>query len=253
MAGKSVITYIAPKDRFVMVSNSIVDKYNIEVVGVYCKLVKLSSGKSLSIDFIAKKIKVNERKIRKIVVFLEDEGYIVRKPLRGEDGYMNGWNYLLYAEPVPKSERSHAGKKVKKENEEKPVLPKNRQDGKPSKTEKGQGNNILSNTDVLSNIEEINIDNKKEISSDISKKPEDFAFESYMKEHYPYLMRMDIPLTREQAGKLKKTYGEEAILQIFDDMNNYKPLLKNSRDAYKTALNWCRRRNLPIIQEEDEQ
>lgn len=253
MAGKSVITYIAPKDRFVMVSNSIVDKYDIEVVGVYCKMIKLSSGKSLSIDFIAKKIKVNVRKIRKIVVFLEDEGYIVRKPLRDEDGYMNGWNYLLYAEPVPKSERSHAGKKVKKENEESPVLPKNRQDGKPSKTEKGQGNNILSNTDVLSNIEDLSNDNKKEISSDISKKPEDLVFESYMKEHYPYLMRMDIPLTREQAGKLKKTYGEEAILQLFDDMNNYKPLLKNSRDAYKTALNWCRRRNLPIIQEEEEQ
>ena len=236
-----------------MVSNSIVDKYDIEVVGVYCKLVKLSSGKSLSIDFIAKKIKVNERKIRKIVVFLEDEGYIVRKPIRDEDGYMNGWNYLLYAEPVPKSERSHAGKKVKKENEKSPVLPKNRQDGKPSKTENGQDNKLLSNTDVLSNNEDLSINNKKEISNDISKKPEDFAFESYMKEHYPYLMRMDIPLTREQAGKLKKTYGEEAILQIFDDMNNYKPLLKNNRDAYKTALNWCRRRNLPIIQEEDEQ
>lgn len=253
MANKSFITYIAPKDRFVMVSNSIVDKYDIDVVGVYCKLVKLSLGKSLSIDFISKKIKVNERKIRKIVVFLEDEGYIVRKPLRSEDGYMNGWNYLLYAEPVPKSERSHAGKKVKKENEGTPVLPKNRQDGKPSKTEKGQDNKLLSNTDVLSNNDNINLDNKKEISSDISKKPEDLVFESYMKEHYPYLMRMDIPLTREQAGKLKKTYGEEAILQLFDDMNNYKPLLKNSRDAYKTALNWCRRRNLPIIQEEDEQ
>ena len=236
-----------------MVSNSIVEKYGIDVVGVYCKLVKLSSGKSLSIDFIAKKIKVNERKIRKIVVFLENEGYIVRKPLRNEDGYMNGWNYLLYAEPVPKSERSHAGKKVKKENEESPVLPKIRQDGKPDKTENGQDNIILSNTDVLSNNEDLSINNKKEISSDISKKPEDFAFETYMKEHYPYLMRMDIPLTREQAGKLKKTYGEEAILQLFDDMNNYKPLLKNSRDAYKTALNWCRRRNLPTIQEEDEQ
>ena len=236
-----------------MVSNRVVEKFNAEIVGVFCKIVKLSSGKSLSIDFIAKKIKVNARKIRKIVVFLEDEGYIVRKPLRDEDGYMNGWHYLLYAEPVPKSERSHAGKKVKKENEEKSVLPKNGQDGKPSKTEKGQDNKLLSNTDVLSNNDNINLDNKKEISNDISKKPEDFAFESYMKEHYPYLMRMDIPLTREQAGKLKKTYGEEAILQIFDDMNNYKPLLKNNRDAYKTALNWCRRRNLPIIQEEDEQ
>jgi hypothetical protein len=36
----SYITYIAPKEKFVMVSNSIVDKYNIEVVGVYCPCLK---------------------------------------------------------------------------------------------------------------------------------------------------------------------------------------------------------------------
>jgi len=246
MVNKSYITYIAPKEKFIMVSNSIVEKYDADIVGVFCKIVKLSSGKSLSIDFISKKTGINAKKIRRVIVFLEAEGYIVRSAIRNEKGYIICWNYRLYNEPVPKAKRSHAGKKDEKEES----LPtQNRTSTESNKLENGQDNILLSNTDVLSNNEDLSIDNKKEISSDISKKPEDFIFESYMKEHYPYLMRMDIPLTREQAGKLKKTYGEEAILQLFDDMNNYKPLLKNCRDAYKTALNWCRRRNLPIIQE----
>lgn len=252
MANKSYITYIAPKERFIMVSNKIVENFNADVVGVYCKLVRLSSGKTLNIDFISKKIGINARKIRKIVVVLEDEGYIVRKPLRDENGLMNGWNYLLFAEPVPESQRSHAGRKVKSENEETSVLPKNRQDGKPDKTENVQDNNILSNTDVLSNIEEINIDNKKELSCDNSKKGEDFVFEKYMKEHYPYLMKMDKPLTRQQAKQLKEIYGEEIVLEVFEAMDNYKQLLKKYRDAYKTALNWCSHRGTPI-KKEDEQ
>ena len=239
----SYITYIAPKEKFVMVSNSIVEKYDADVVGVYCKLVKLSSGKSLNIDFISKKIKINSRKIRKIVVFLENEGYIVREPLRNEDGYMNGWNYLLYAEPVPESERSHAGKKKEKEEKEKSVLPKIRQVGKSDKTENVQGN-ILSNTKVLSNTDK-NLDNinKKELSCDNSKKVEDLTFESYMKEHYPYLMRMDIPITRQQAKSLKELYGEDMVLEVFEAMDNCKVLLKKYRDAFRTANNWCKRRS----------
>ena len=56
--------------------------------------------------------------------------------------------------------------------------------------------NILSNTKVLSNKDKNLDDNikKEELSNDNPKKEEDLAFESYMKEHYPYLMRMDIPI-----------------------------------------------------------
>ena len=63
-----------------------------------------------------------------------------------------------------------------------------------------------------------------------------------MKANYPFIMRMDQPLTREQAGALKTDYGEEIVLEVFEAMNNYKPLLKNNRSAYKTARNWCERR-----------
>ena len=100
----------------------------------------------------------------------------------------------------------------------------------------------------LSSINKINNKENNKKPTNVGKKDE--AFVIYMKEHYPYLMKMDKPLTRQQAKQLKEKYGEEAILEIFDDMNNYKPLLKNSRDAYKTALNWCRRRGLPIINNE---
>ena len=250
MESSSYITYIQPKERFVLVSNSIVDKYESDVVGVYCKIVRLSAGKPLSLSFIAKRIKVTERKVRRIIVFLESEGYIVREPIRNERGHIKSWNYKLFPEAVPVSKRSHAGKRVDEDNS---YLPKNQQVGIPTsresnKLENGEVN-ILSNTKVLSNTDK-NLDNnikKKELSKDNPKKEEDIVFESYMKEHYPYLMKMDIPLTRQQAKQLKEKYGEDDILQLFDDMNNYKPLLKNCRDAYKTALNWCRRRGLQEI------
>ena len=86
----------------------------------------------------------------------------------------------------------------------------------------------------------INIDKK---STNVDKKEgADLVFETYMKEHYPYLMKMDKPLTRQQAIQLKDDFGEEIVLEVFSDMDNHKPLLKKYRDAYKTARNWCSRR-----------
>ena len=240
MANKSFITYIAPKNKFIMVSNSVVQKYDADVVGVYCKIVELSAGKSLSIDFIAKHINVNEKKVRRIVVLLEDEGYIVRELLKDEKNRICGWNYCLYAEPVPKDKRSHAGKKNETEKEEFPVLPKNRQDGKSTKTENGQDNITIDN-DIHSNNKDFDNDKDKK-STDVDKKESDFYV--FMKAHYPYLMKMDKPLNLQQAKRLKESYGEDVVLEVFEAMDNYKPLLKNYRDAYKTALKWCERRFL---------
>lgn len=238
MANKSFITYIAPKDKFVMVSNSIVEKYDAEVVGVYCKMVKLSSGKSLSIDFISKRIKVNDKKVRRIVVLLESEGYIVREPLRDERGYMSGWNYRLYAEPVPVSKRSHAGKKP---NDDSSVLPKIGQDGKSDKTENGQ-DNILSNTEVLSNNNQnSDLDNKKVLSDDNTKNTPSNEFEKKMRERFPRIMRMEQPLTLEQAKKLKERYDADMLLEIMEQMENWRPLIKKNISAYKTIINWCDR------------
>lgn len=238
MQNKSVITYIAPKDKFVRVSNIIVEKYDAEVVGLYCKIVRLSSGKSLSIDFISKHIKVSDKKVRKIVVFLESEGYIVRKAVRDERGYLAGWNYCLYAEPIPVSKRSHAGKKNEKEAS---VLPEIRQDGKSDKTEEGQVN-ILSNTEVLSNNnQDLDLDNKKVLSYDNTKNAPFNEFEKKMKERFPNIMKMEEPLTLEQAKKLKEKYDPDLLLHIMEQMDNYRPLVKKNISAYKTIINWCER------------
>ena len=221
-----------------MVSNSIVEKYDAEVTGVYCKIVKLSSGKSLSIDFISKRIKVNDKKVRRIVVLLESEGYIVREPLRDERGYMNGWNYRLYAEPVPVSKRSQAGKKP---NDDSSVLPKIRQDGKSDKTENGQ-DNILSNTNVLdNNNQNCDIDKEKVLSDDNTKNAPSDEFEKKMKERFPNIMKMEQPLTLEQAKKLKERYDADLLLNIMEQMDNWRPLVKKNISAYKTIMNWCDR------------
>jgi len=221
-----------------MVSNSIVEKYDAEVIGVYCKIVKLSSGKSLSIDFISKRIKVNDKKVRRIVVLLESEGYIVREPLRDEKGYLSGWNYRLYAEPVSISERSHAGKKM---NDDSSVLPKIGQDGKSVKTENGEVN-ILSNTNVLSNNNQnLDLNKEKVLSDDNTKNAPSDEFEKKMKERFPNIMKMEQPLTLEQAKKLKERYDADLLLNIMEQMDNWRPLVKKNISAYKTIMNWCDR------------
>ena len=97
---KGRLTYIAPKEQFVMVSNEVITKFDPFVVGIYCKLVKLSSGKSLDMEFISKKIEVSQKRLRKVIVFLEEKGYITREPIKNTEGKFSGWNYQLFAEPV---------------------------------------------------------------------------------------------------------------------------------------------------------
>jgi hypothetical protein len=191
--------------------------------------------------------------MRKTIVFLEQEGYIVRTPIRDENGRMSGWNYGLFAEPVDKDKRTRAGLK----NEETPSSGVSRVMGSPcygfsDNTEKGEDNIIIDN-DIYNNIIDIDkdIDKKptnvgKKASADLSLFPEqseaDRTFEEYMKNKYPYIMKMDKPLTLKQAKKLKEEYGEDIVLDVFGAMDNKRDLVKSYRSAYQTADNWCKRR-----------
>ena len=228
-------------------------RYDPIVVGIYCKLVTMSSGKSLSVDFLSKKLNISKERMRKTIVFLEQEGYIVRTPIRDENGRMSGWNYGLFAEPVDKDKRTRAGLK----NEETPSSGVSRVMGSPcygfsDNTEKGEDNIIIDN-DIYNNKIDIDkdIDKKptnvgKKASDDLSLFPEqseaDRAFEEYMKNKYPYIMKMDKPLTLKQAKKLKEEYGEDIVLDVFGAMDNKRDLVKSYRSAYQTADNWCKRR-----------
>lgn len=238
MANKSLVTYIPPKTRFVQVSNSVVEKYAPEVVGIYCKIVRISQGKSLTLDFIAKSIGIKENKVRRVIVFLEDEGYVVREHLRDNKGHYGAWNYKIYSEPVDENERSHAGRKGVSDI----ALPTEKPTSRETyMKENGKDNNIsISNKDIPYSYKEKPYNNKQEKSTNVDTNVCD-EFTLYMRQHYPYIMKMDKPLTQSQATKLKEEYGEETVLKIFDAMDNYKQLLKKYRDAYKTADNWCKR------------
>lgn len=247
---QSRVRYNPPQERYVRVSNSIVDMCSPDVIGIYCKLIKISYGKTLSIDIIAKRINVSEKKVRKVIVELEEAGYVVREPIKNEQNKMCGWDYQIYADPVPEEERSHAGKK--KQEKQIPVLPILRQDGKPDKTENGQDNIIIDNS-ISNNINKdldnnnkksTNVDEKKEFSISLfpNQKTDDDVYNDYMKENYPYIMKMDKPLTRAEAKKLKELYGEDIVVDVFNAMNNCKQLVKKYRSAYHTANNWCTRR-----------
>ena len=249
----SRITYHEPKDKFKKINMDVIMRYEPIVVGIYCKLVTISSGKSLSVDFLSKKLNISKERMRKTIVFLEQEGYIVRTPIRDENGRMSGWNYGLFAEPVDKDKRTRAGLK----NEETPSSGVSRVMGSPcygfsDNTEKGEDNIIIDN-DIYNN----NIDRDKDIDKKptyVGKKPAtnqslfpeqseaERKYEEYMRKKYPYIMKMDQPLTMQQAKKLKEDYGEEIVLDVFDAMDNKRDLVKSYRSAYKTAIKWCKLR-----------
>lgn len=242
----SRLTYQKPVERYEKIPNSIIDKFEPAVIGVYCKMIRLSSGKSLSIDWMVKKMGVSKERVRKIIIFLEEQGYIVRKPIRDNKGHISSWNYVVFAEPVRKADRSHAGKK---ENEPKAQPIENPTYGKPTTLESDgliiSNNIIYNNEDNNSSINTPVKDDKEKdaYASKSTRTEEELSYEKKMKEQFPRIMRMEQPLTLEQAKNLKKRYDSDLLMKIMQDMENWKPLIKKNVSAYKTIINWCDREN----------
>ena len=167
---KGRLTYIAPKEQFIMVSNEVITKFDPFVVGIYCKLVKLSSGKSLDMEFISKKIEVSQKRLRKVIVFLEEKGYITREPIKNTEGKFSGWNYQLFAEPVSDKRKTHAGKAKETEN----GLTQKWTSPQTDKTENGK-DNIISNNGIIYNIDEDFKDKEDKESTIVDKKNKRFV------------------------------------------------------------------------------
>lgn len=237
------LTYIPPKERFIMVSKDIINKFEPFVVGIFCKIIRLSSGKSLDIEFISKNINVSPKKLRKAIVLLEDKGYITREPTKTDDGKFSGWNYQLHAEPVADKLKTHAGKAKEDENglDQKWTSPQ---------TDKSKnGSTIISNNDIIYN----NTDNNSNINIPVNKEDiecvpegtahapsdEETKYIEGMRKQFPRIMRMEQPLTLEQAKKLKEKFDGDLLRKVMHDMENWKPLIKKNVSAYQTIRKWC--------------
>lgn len=114
------------------------------------------------------------------------------------------------------------------------------------------GKEIISDNTIIYNDEENNssintpVKDDKEKDAYASKSTrteEELTYEKKMKEQFPRIMRMEQPLTLEQAKNLKKRYDSDLLMKIMQDMENWKPLIKKNVSAYKTIINWCDREN----------
>lgn len=244
MKNQSRLTYVQPKENFKMVSTNLINKFDPTVVGIYCKIITLSSGKSLNIDWIVKKIGIGKERTRKAIILLEEKGYIQRMPIRDDKGHISGWNYLVYPEPIKEKDRTHAGRK---EGAEETQPTENPTYGNPSRLESDTHiiiDNTISNNGI-DNISTINSPDKKEIDNapegavSVSSSDPEKVYVEKMKEMFPRIMKMDQPLTLAQAKKLKEKYDVDLIAKIMKAMENWKPLLKRNVSAYQTIIEWC--------------
>lgn len=69
--------------------------------------------------------------------------------------------------------------------------------------------------------------------------PEEQEFAKYMKEHYPYIAKMDKPLLLDEYHDLCSKYGKSVVDTCIGNLNNYKNI-KNYRSAKATLNNWCK-------------
>ena len=97
------------------------------------------------------------------------------------------------------------------------------------------------------NINKTDINNKEKTSINIEVKngaeapaqsEDERYFYSYLKEHCPFVYKMQVPLTYEQYQKACTKHSREKIWATLDAMNNWKELNKKRRYAYKTLITW---------------
>lgn len=240
-AGSLII--IKPENRFEKICRRIIENYEPVVVGAYCKIVTLGARTKLNVKYLSKVLGLSSSKMRSIIVLLEEDGYLKRVPAKDKNGKLRGWLYYVYPEQLSEKERSCAGKHSA-------VLPENRQDGKPStrKTVNTENHKDIykdykdNNKDLYKEKEKtsINIDAKNDAEASAQSDEEKY-FYGYMKEHCPYVYKMQVPLTYEQYKMACTKYSREKIWETLDAMNNWKELNKKRRYAYKTLLNWLSR------------
>ncbi len=67
-------------------------------------------------------------------------------------------------------------------------------------------------------------------------------FNELMHATYPNVCKMEQPLTLQQFRQLEEGRGIDTVKAILAEMENYKPLTRKNRSAYKTALSWLDRK-----------
>lgn len=183
---------------------------------------------------MAKELHYTRETLRKYLDELIVAGWITEyEQINGEGGKFTTLDYTIEIEkkdggklPIRKNtvtEKTRIGKFRHKE-----INSSNTNDSLTTTEDKEIDRKVLSDESTKST-------RKKELTE------EEKEYQEKMREKFPRIMKMEQPLTLEEARKLKEKYNSDMLKQIMHEMENWKPLLKKSVSAYMTIINWCNR------------
>ena len=95
---------------------------------------------------------------------------------------------------------------------------------------------INDNDNDNDNKESTNVDKKESFpKSDYER------FNEWLKEHTPNVLKLQRQITEEEFLKLKKKYSYDQIVDILQNMDNYKDAPKKYTSVYLTFLKWAKK------------
>ena len=120
----------------------------------------------------------------------------------------------------------------------------------------------LNNNKDIDNNKENKKDKNKFLSKKVEEQPlfdevvdeKEKNYLEHMHEHYPFIMKMDKPLTYDEFKTLRENYDVDLVWDKMDNLENTKNMRKKYVSAYLTINNWCKMSfNREPKKKEDEQ
>ena len=217
----------------VTINNSIMKEKDVtlKAKGLYALVMSLPDDWDFSIKGLCSITKENYTAVNGAINELIRAGYCRRQRVK-ENGKYVGCDYEF-------SEVKTGSPRLDFLNVENPHV-ENLNDNNINSTINSPLNKDISTINSPDNNEDKKA--SKEAKKAVLKTHEELQYEEKMKEMFPRIMRMEQPLTLEQAKKLKEKFKDDDLIRkVMNDMENWKKLLKEKVSAYKTIINWCQR------------
>ncbi len=208
------------KDKYFVTFNSKVMRekdVSLKAKGLYAMVMSLPDDWNFSLKGICSITKEEYTAVNNAIKELIEAGYCHREQVKNK-GRIVGYDYIFY-------DKKMSSPCLENPNVEKPNV-ENLNDNNINST-------INSSLNKKNNDEKASKDAKKNISEDEQR------FLDGMNKRFPRIMKMDKPLTLEQAKKLKAKFDSDLIYDIMGRMENWKPLIKKNVSAYQTIVKWC--------------
>ncbi len=164
---------------------------------------------------------------------LEDAGVLIRFEYRGEQFFWIA-NFLKH-------------QVVNRPNTKDVNVPKEVLDDIIRQYEEQQNRGKGTLTTQIQQAEE-KVDNSKETDDDVVETTEETSadadyrkFNDWLSKNAPTVLKMSQPITKEEFVKLKADFKVDYIMDLLQQMHNWKPLLSKCKSAYLTFRNWARK------------